>query len=117
MRAVCYAKNSRTYAGIFREYEKAIEGRYTDSEDYIDTIVSRIPEARFVAGRTIWIYGFDCFTPKNFDMIGELIRNAGDVNIVMTYDEGGNDARFLRLQARLLRSLKSLSLIWEQTCL
>lgn len=93
---------------IFREYEKAIEGRYTDSEDYIDTIVSRIPEARFVAGRTIWIYGFDCFTPKNFDMIGELIRNAGDVNIVMTYDEGGNDAQIFEITGAVIAQLEKL---------
>ena len=94
---------------IFREYEKAIEGRYTDSEDYIDTIVSRIPEARFVAGRTIWIYGFDCFTPKNFDMIGELIRNAGDVNIVMTYDEGGNDAQIFEITGAVIAQLEKLA--------
>ena len=94
---------------IFREYEKAIEGRYTDSEDYIDTIVSRIPEARFVADRTIWIYGFDCFTPKNFDMIGELIRNAGDVNIVMTYDEGGNDAQIFEITGAVIAQLEKLA--------
>lgn len=94
---------------IFREYEKAIEGRYTDSEDYIDTIVSRIPEAGFIAGRTIWIYGFDCFTPKNLDIIGELIRNAGDVNIVITYDEAGNDAQIFELTGAVIARLEKLA--------
>lgn len=94
---------------IFREYEKAIEGRYTDSEDYIDTIVSRIPEARFIANKDIWIYGFDCFTPKNMDIIGELIRNAGDVNIVMTYDEGGNDAQIFELTGAVIAQLEKLA--------
>lgn len=94
---------------IFREYEKAIEGRYTDSEDYIDTIVSRIPEARFIEGRTIWIYGFDCFTPKNFDIIGELIRTAGDVNIVMTYDDRGNDAQIFEITGAVIAQLEKLA--------
>lgn len=94
---------------IFREYEKAIEGRYTDSEDYIDTIVSRIPEAGFISGRTVWIYGFDCFTPKNFDIIGELVRTAGDVNIVMTYDEGGNDAQIFELTGAVIAQLEKLA--------
>lgn len=94
---------------IFREYEKAIEGRYTDSEDYIDTVVNRIPQAEFISDRDIWIYGFDCFTPKNFDMIGELIRNAGDVNIVMTYDDRGNDAQIFEITGAVVAQLEKLA--------
>ena len=94
---------------IFREYESAIEGRYTDSEDYIDTIVSRISKAGFIANKDIWIYGFDCFTPKNLDIIGELIRNAGDVNIVMTYDDSGNDAQIFELTGAVIAQLEKLA--------
>ena len=94
---------------IFREYEKAIEGKYTDSEDYIDTIVSRIPKASFVEDSNIWIYGFDCFTPKNCDIIRELIRIAQNVNIVMTYDEGGSDSHIFELTGSVIRELEKLA--------
>ena len=94
---------------IFREYESAIEDRYTDSEDYIDTIVSRISKAGFIANKDIWIYGFDCFTPKNLDIIGELIRNAGDVNIAMTYDDSGNDAQIFELTGAVIAQLEKLA--------
>ena len=94
---------------IFREYEKAIEGRYTDSEDYIDTVVNRIPQAEFISDRDIWIYGFDCFTPKNFDIIGELIRTAEDVNIVMTYDDRGNDAQIFEITGAVVAQLEKLA--------
>lgn len=94
---------------IFREYEKAVEGRYTDSEDYIDTIVSRIHEAPFIAGSSIWIYGFDCFTPKNCDIIRELVRTAQDVNIVMTYDDGGNDSHIFELTGAAIAQLEKLA--------
>ena len=99
----------RDICRIFREYEKAIEGRYTDSEDYIDTIIERIPKAGFIQDKTIWIYGFDCFTPKNYDIIEGLIKTAGNVNIVMTYDEGKNDAQIFELTGSVIAQLERLA--------
>lgn len=94
---------------VFREYENAIEGKYTDSEDYIDTIVSRISKAPFIEGKNIWIYGFDCFTPKNYDIIRELVRVAQNINIVMTYDEGGGDSQIFELTGSVIRELEKLA--------
>ena len=42
-------------------------------------------------------------------MIGELIRNAGDVNIVMTYDEGGNDAQIFEITGAVIAQLEKLA--------
>ena len=86
---------------IFMSYQKRIEGKYLDSEDYITFYGEKITESRLVNGAEVWIYGFDTFTPKNLQVIEKLISTAAAVNIVMTYEPSGStenrfsDARFL----------------------
>ncbi|MBE6025534.1 MAG: hypothetical protein E7229_01330, partial [Clostridiales bacterium] len=58
---------------IFGEYEKAISGKYTDSEDYIDLFLGKIGKSELIRGNKIWIYGFDSFAPKALSVIGELM--------------------------------------------
>lgn len=91
---------------IYDEYEKNIEGKYIDTEDSITFMKDRIKESTYVAERTFWISGFDSFTPKNLDVIGELIKNAKEVNVVLTYDEGGRDAHLFALTGTLIALLK-----------
>ena len=61
---------------IFGEYEKAISGKYTDSEDYIDLFLGKIGKSELIRGNKIWIYGFDSFAPKALSVIGELMTYA-----------------------------------------
>lgn len=72
---------------IFSEYQKAIEGKYLDSEDYITFYGNKLLQAKMVAESDIWIYGFDTFTPKNFLVIERLLKAAKSVNVVMTYED------------------------------
>lgn len=79
--------------GIIADYEHAIEGRYTDSEDYIAMYVSAIPESRLVEGKTIWIYGYDSITPKFTQAMLELSRKASQVNLVINESDYGLDRK------------------------
>ncbi|MBR5740234.1 MAG: PD-(D/E)XK nuclease family protein [Firmicutes bacterium] len=65
-------------------YEEKIKGRYTDSEDYVDLFLSKISQSRLIRGNTVWVYGFDSFAPKARMVLGELMANAKDVNVVLT---------------------------------
>ena len=92
----------RDILDIYREYEEAIEGRFLDSEDYIDFYGERILSSQLVKDAVIWIYGFDTFTPKNMLIIQRLMKRAAEVNVVMTHEAGEaaggewpGDARFL----------------------
>ena len=49
---------------IFAEYENRIDGKYTDSEDYISLYTEKIKSSSIVQGAVIWVYGFDSFAPK-----------------------------------------------------
>lgn len=84
---------------IFSEYENAIEGKYTDSEDYIDLFLGKIGKSELIKGNRIWIYGFDSFAPKAMSVIGELMTYADEVNVVLTcsFDTQKRDSELFEL--------------------
>ena len=89
---------------IYEAYEESIEGRFTDSEDYIRFYGQLMEDSDLIRRSSIWITGFDTFTPLNMEIIQRLIMTSEQVNIVMTWGdakaaEPGSgpdaDARFL----------------------
>ena len=69
---------------IYSEYEKTIESKYTDSEDYIDLYIERIKEWEVLKEKEILIYGFDYFTPKNLLVIKELLVHCDRVTVLLS---------------------------------
>lgn len=96
---------------LYSEYEAAIRGKYTDSEDYIDLFLGKISRSELVAGNHIWIYGFDSFAPKALSVIGELMQYAADVNLVLTYDDKreARDADLFALAEAVIRNFENLA--------
>lgn len=82
---------------IFDEYEKRIEGKYTDSEDYIGLYTEKILTSSLIAESRIWIYGFDSFAPKAMNFLGNLMERAVETNIFLTYDADCRDGEIFRL--------------------
>lgn len=96
---------------LYSEYEAAIRGKYTDSEDYIDLFLGKISRSELVAGNHIWIYRFDSFAPKALSVIGELMQYAADVNLVLTYDDKreARDADLFALAETVIRNFENLA--------
>ena len=81
------SKKLKDLALLYGAYEKKIEGKYTDSEDYIDLFMGKIGQSKLIEGNNIWIYGFDSFAPKALPIIGELVECAESVNVVLAGDD------------------------------
>ena len=96
---------------LYSEYEAAIRGKYTDSEDYIDLFLGKISGSKLIAGNQVWIYGFDSFAPKALSVIGELMQYAADVNLVLTYDDKreARDADLFALAGAVIRNFENLA--------
>ena len=96
---------------LYSEYEDAIRGKYTDSEDYIDLFLGKISRSELVAGNHIWIHGFDSFAPKALAVIGELMQYAADVNLVITYDDkrDARDADLFALAEAVIWNFENLA--------
>ncbi|MDO4869563.1 MAG: PD-(D/E)XK nuclease family protein [Bacillota bacterium] len=75
---------------IYSEYEKAVEGKFIDSEDYIKFYGEMILDSELVRNAEIWVYGFDSFTPLNILVMQRLLQTADNLNVVMDCEyEGG----------------------------
>lgn len=75
-------------AVIYQRYEEKINGKYTDSEDLLRIFAEKLKESKDMENKEFWLYGFDSFSPRNMEMIGELIAKAQksdkDLNLVLT---------------------------------
>jgi ATP-dependent helicase/nuclease subunit B len=71
---------------IYEKYEELIDGKYLDTEDYLNLFVSKISQSPLIRNSVIWINGFDYFTPKTLNIIEQLMLTAEEVNIVLTAD-------------------------------
>lgn len=84
---------------IFDAYEDAVEGRFTDTEDYMSLYGRLMQSSEIIRGADIWIYGFDTFTPLNMQVMGSLLQCGSTLNVVMTCEyespSGIRDARIL----------------------
>ena len=94
---------------IFADYEKQIEGKYTDSEDYIDLYLTKIPESNEIKGSQIWIYGYDSFAPKALALIGQLLGTADDVNLVLTWDDKRSDSEIFELTTIVMHNVEAIA--------
>ncbi|WP_027399471.1 PD-(D/E)XK nuclease family protein [Anaerovorax odorimutans] len=95
---------------IYTKYEKAIEGKYIDTEDYLNLFISKLKKSKLIRNAEIWVTGFDYFTPKTIDILKELIQTANNVNIIMT---GSNrlsrDSELFLLTKSISIKLKEIS--------
>ncbi|MCR5481199.1 MAG: PD-(D/E)XK nuclease family protein [Clostridia bacterium] len=89
---------------IYSAYEERIKGKYLDSEDFIDFFLPKLAKSELVTKSTVWIYGYEYFTPKMLLTIGEIIKFT-DVNIVLTSDDNCADADVFTITAKMRQSL------------
>jgi ATP-dependent helicase/nuclease subunit B len=90
---------------LYARYESLIEGKFTDTEDYISLFIEKICLSKTISESTIWIYGFDYFTPKNLEVIEQLRKAAKDVHVVMTWDQGGTDENLFLIAGTMIGKL------------
>ncbi len=93
---------------IYDEYENRINGKYVDTEDRVNIFLEHIGNSDLVVGKQIWIWGFDWLSPKDLDIIAELIKVA-DVHIVFTYSESGRDNQIFSITGEMIRKLGELA--------
>lgn len=102
---------------IFRSYEKQIQGKYLDTEDYVDQYAEKITQSQMVKNSRIWIYGFDSFTPKNTEVIRQLMKTAPQVHLIMTGSTEGRDQDVFSLTQNWIRRFTEIAeeegVAWE----
>lgn len=71
-------------AYIYERFNQYLEGKYLDTEDYINLLIEKIEEATFLRDCRIWIDGFHSFTAQSYQVMEKLMIQAQEVTIALT---------------------------------
>ena len=105
---------------LYSGYDRFLAQDYLDSEDVLDILMERLQEHTLFAGTDIWIDEFYDFTPQEFAVIGELMKQADNVYISLPADPAqqnpGRQAAF-HGTSRTLTKLKQIAMEQQVTVL
>ncbi|MCL2377065.1 MAG: exodeoxyribonuclease V subunit gamma [Defluviitaleaceae bacterium] len=68
---------------IYLAYKEYLEKEYISSDEILDVLAEKIPQADFLRGAEIWIDGFKSFTPQDKKVLSALISVAKSVKITL----------------------------------
>lgn len=72
---------------LYDDFERALIGKYLDSEDYLQLLIEKIPHSHYVKGAQIYIDGFHSFSPQELEIIRQLLKYGARVTVTLTVDE------------------------------
>ncbi len=91
---------------ILNEYEKLLDGKYMDNEDYIESYITSISNSKLIKDSEIWIYGFNSMAPIMVKLIKQLSISAKRTNLVLNYDDDPKAGRQFLLSDKLISTIK-----------
>ncbi|OIK09448.1 helicase-exonuclease AddAB subunit AddB [Bacillus sp. MUM 116] len=76
---------------IYKQFEDEIFGKYIDSEDYFQLLSEKVSSSSYLKDAEIYIDGFYSYTPQEYLVIKELMKNCRRVTIAMTTNKSTFD--------------------------
>lgn len=71
---------------IYKAFEESIENKYIDSEDYLRLLAESISSSKYLKHAQVYIDGFYSFTPQEYMIIEQLMKNCEKVTVTFTLD-------------------------------
>lgn len=71
---------------IYESFEKNLHEKYVDSQDMLESLANKISMSNYLDGARVYIDEFTGFTPKQYNTLKEILKNAKEVNISLTLD-------------------------------
>jgi ATP-dependent helicase/nuclease subunit B len=72
---------------IYDSFENSLKDKYIDSEDYFRLLTEKAQDSAYLKNASIYIDGFDSFTPQEYMIIAALMKNCKRVTIALTVDQ------------------------------
>lgn len=76
---------------IYDRLVDALREQYIDSEDQLQLLAGKIPEASFLEGADVYIDGFHSFTPQEYVVMEALLKKVNNVHITLTTEKPENE--------------------------
>lgn len=87
---------------MYLEYEKALAGRFTDSEDLLAFVTNKIKDCSFIKEYKIYYYGFYSFTQRELKYLAELEKYSKGLCVALECGKGSNFEVTRKTSAKLL---------------
>ncbi|HEX2937938.1 MAG TPA: PD-(D/E)XK nuclease family protein [Ruminiclostridium sp.] len=75
---------------IMRTYCAMLESEFSDPLDDLTRLARKLSDCPFFEGKTVVLDGFKGFTPQERDVIGKILRTAGEVYVTLCAEELGS---------------------------
>lgn len=72
---------------IYDQLVLALQDHYMDNEDRLQILTEKVKESKLLQGAEIYIDGFHSFTPKELQVIEELLKHCEMVTVTLTLDD------------------------------
>ncbi|KAB7704966.1 helicase-exonuclease AddAB subunit AddB [Bacillus aerolatus] len=77
---------------IYSDFEEALIGKYVDSEDYLRLLAEAAVSSDYIKRAEVFIDGFHSFTPQEYTVLQQLMKEAKHVTIALTTDRSFRSA-------------------------
>ncbi len=71
---------------VYGEYCQAMQGRYNDAEDVLDSLVKKLPSSEIMKNAEIWIDGFVFFNPQERNIISAMLELGANIHVTLCMD-------------------------------
>ncbi len=71
---------------VYQGFEKFLQGRYTDPEDYLTLLAEKMTQSEILDGAQVWIDGFTWFNPQETKVVTKLLETSDQVTITLCLD-------------------------------
>ena len=92
---------------IYEKYCQVVAGKYMDNEDFMTKAAEKIGDSKNLENTEIWLYAFDSFTGKHFNILKALNDKGLSVNPVVTWDKNGQG--LFEISDRMIRKLQLIA--------
>ncbi|MEK3855554.1 helicase-exonuclease AddAB subunit AddB [Cytobacillus sp. FSL H8-0458] len=72
---------------IYKNFEESLSGKYTDSEDYFRLLSEKASHSEYLKNAEVYIDGFYSFTPQEYAIVEQLMKQCKNVTITLTLDQ------------------------------
>lgn len=99
---------------IYREFELFLSASFFDPEDYLRLLADKLPASNLLRGASIWIDGFQWFTPAEYGVLEAVLQSAAEVYVSLCLDEPGsgrydNETALFFRQSQTRKKLRELA--------
>lgn len=96
---------------IYEAFNKYLEDRYIDTDDYIKLFISRLDDSEWIKNARVWVDGFNTFSPRSIRIIEKIMSLARQTTISFTrgYTEEERDKELFKASWRSYREFHEIA--------